>query len=276
MSIHHPTSASSSAGWPCWRSSPSPAGSAWKALRDAKPEDDRRRPRRPAAEHRGRRAREKKEVVETLSVTGTLARMRRAEVAAREAAAVDALMVDEGDLVESGRRADTLDARRLEAQFQEARGRLTASRAELAQREAENERAVRDEEMMSDLWDQQRRRRTRVPRQRPREKGRRGPGERRAGTIEACRKRLDLLEVRETDLEVTRTLRRPRGGAPHRTRRMARAGDPVVTLVSTGEVEAWLQLPERHAACCKPHLRCASNCDVPGSAEPIHADRVHR
>ena len=85
---------------------------------------------------------EKKEMVQMLTVTGTLRAVRRAEVAARESAAVESMTVDEGDLVKEGRCCGTLDGRRLEAQLQEAEAALTAARAELAQREAEHERAT--------------------------------------------------------------------------------------------------------------------------------------
>ena len=75
----------------------------WKAMRDARPEEG------GAAAGGGRppstvifKPAEKKEMVEFLAVTGTLRALHRAEVAAREAAAVESMEVNEGDLVEAG------------------------------------------------------------------------------------------------------------------------------------------------------------------------------
>jgi RND family efflux transporter MFP subunit len=217
---------------------------------------------------------EQREVVATLAATGTLRAVRRADVAARESAAVEAVLADEGDRVEEGAVMARLDPRRLEAQVQEAEAGLTALKAELAQRLAERERAVKDEEMMRGLWDQ------------------RAVAEREfldsvreakvAAALEnvaiegvaASEKRLRLLEVRRADLEV----RAPFAGrvvARHaELGEWLREGDPVVTLVSTGEVEAWLHLPERHASTLKQATPESVELRVPGHPNPIRADRL--
>ena len=191
---------------------------------------------------------EEKPMVELIQVTGTLRAVRRAEVAARESGAVKSVSVDEGDTVKTGESLAVLDGRRLDAQQAEAEAELIAARAELAQREAENERARRDEEMMRQLWDKKavaereyldslRGARVAMAQQNAA-----------AESIAAAEKRRELLNVRRGDLSVL---------APFDGRVVARhlelgewlrEGDPVVTLVSTGEVEAWLELPERHVA----------------------------
>ena len=126
----------------------------WQSLRDAKPaEGAGAGPGRPPSVVIVRPAVEK-EVVESLTVTGTLRAVRRAEVAALEAAAVDELAVDEGDLVEEGGLLARLDQRRLESQLQEAEAALTSAQAELAQRKAELDRALQNQEMMRDLWEE--------------------------------------------------------------------------------------------------------------------------
>jgi len=247
----------------------------WRALRDAKPGE--------AATGAGAgrppstvitRPVERREVVEYLEATGTLRAVRRSQVAARESAAVEELLVDEGDRVDAGAVIARLDPRRLAAQLQEAEASLTAARAELAQREAERERAVRDEEMMRGLWEERavaereyldslRERKVAIARENAARE-----------SIEAASKRLDLLEVRRADLSIV---------APFDAEVVARhaelgewlnEGDPVATLVSIGEIEAWLQLPERHVALLRGTSPEAVELLVAGRPEPIQADRM--
>lgn len=246
----------------------------WKALRDAKPggEAGRGGGGRPPSAVVVRPA-ASKEIVETLSVTGTLRAVRRAEVAARESSAVDELLVDESDTVESGAVLARLDPRRLKAQIQEASAALTSARADLAQRDAEKQRAVQDEEMMRGLWEQ------RAVAEREYLDSLRGMkvAEARANAasemIEAAQQRLDLFELRKDDLEVR---------APFNGRVLAlhteigewlAEGDPVVTLVSTGEAEAWLELPERHAQLLRETSPTNVRIEVTGVAESIQADK---
>lgn len=245
----------------------------WRALSSAKPGNGGGGPggERPPAAVIVTPA-EEREVVESLSVTGTLRAVRRAEVAARESAAVDALQVDEGDLVEEGEVLATLDPRRLEALIQEAAASLTAAEAELAQREAELERARLDEKMISDLWND------RAVAEREfldsvRElKVAEAQVNARVEAIEAARKRSELLAVRRTDLEI----RAPFAGRVvtlhTEVGEWLREGDPVVTLISTGEAEAWLQLPERHAAVMRQTSPEAVEIRLPGRSEPLQAD----
>jgi RND family efflux transporter MFP subunit len=92
--------------------------------------------------------------------------------------------------------------------------------------------------------------------------------------IEASQQRLDLLEVRQDDLEVR---------APFDGRVVARhtevgewlsEGSPVATLVSAGEAEAWLQLPERHARLLRQASPENIELKVTGIDQPIHADKL--
>jgi multidrug efflux system membrane fusion protein len=246
----------------------------WKALRDAEPEAG--GPRgggRPPSVVIVKPALEKT-VVENLTVTGTLRAVRRAEVAARESGAVDAIAVDEGDLVEKDAVLARLDGRRLEAQVQEAEADLTAAVAERAQRQAEWERAISDEKMMRELWDEQ------AVAEREYLDSVRGlkVAEARADAsgkaIDAATKRLDLLKVRRGDLEV----RAPFGGrvvVRHvEPGEWLREGDPVATILSTMEAEAWLQVPERHAMKLRETAPEAVVLRVPGMDVPIRADRL--
>ena len=246
-----------------------------KAMRDAKPEGGGAAPGggRPPSTVIFQEAGEQ-EMVETIRVTGTLRAVRRAEVAAREPGAVESMTVDEGDAVREGAVLATIDGRRLETQLAEAEAGLIAARAELTQREAENDRARQDEEMMRKLWDQKavaereyldslRGAKVALARQNAADE-----------SIAAAEKRRDLLNVRTGDLSVK---------APFDGRVVARhselgewlrEGDPVVTLVSTGEVEAWLQLPERHVAALREAKPESVELTVPGRSEPLRADKL--
>ncbi|BCX48982.1 RND family efflux transporter, MFP subunit [Haloferula helveola] len=246
----------------------------WKALNDAKPDaGGKGGGGRPPSAVIFRPA-EKREIVETLTATGTLRATRRAEVAAIESGAIESLSVDEGDAVEAGAVLAKIDARRLEAQLQEASAGLTSAKAELAQREAEQERAVQDEEMMRGLWDQravaEREYLDSLREMKVAEARTRAAKE----MIEAAAKRLELLEVRQKDLEVR---------APFAGRVVVRhtelgewvsEGAPVVTLVSTGEAEAWLQLPERHASLLRETSPAQVELKFSGVGESISADKL--
>lgn len=247
----------------------------WKALSDAKPEAG------PAGPPGGRppstvitRPIEEKEIVEHLSVTGTLRAVRRAEVAARESAAVDSLEADEGDLLEAGDVIAKLDTRRLEAQKQEGSAALTAARAEMTQREAEHERAVLDEEMMRGLWEERavaEREYLDSLREMKVADARVNAG---SEAIEVAKKRLELLDVRLADLEIKAPFAGRVVAVHTELGEWVNEGDPVITLVSTGEIEAWLQLPERSAALLKQASPKSVNLRLPGRKESITADKL--
>lgn len=247
----------------------------WKALSDAKPGAG------PAGPPAGRppstviiRPVEEKKVVEHLSVTGTLRAVRRAEVAARESAAVDSLQADEGDLIEAGDVIAKLDTRRLEAQKQEASAALTAARAEMTQREAEHDRAVLDEEMMRGLW-QERAVAEREYLDSLREmKVADARSNAASEAIEVAKKRLELLDVRFADLQIKAPFAGRVVAVHTELGEWVNEGDPVITLVSTGEIEAWLQLPERSAALLKQASPESVQLRLPGRKESIMADKI--
>ncbi|MFC7339240.1 efflux RND transporter periplasmic adaptor subunit [Haloferula chungangensis] len=246
-----------------------------KALREAEPEIG------PAGGAGGRPPStvivspvEESEIVENLTVTGTLRAVHRAEVAARESAAVDSLNVDEGDLIEAGAVIAKLDTRRLEALKQEATAALTASKAELTQREAERERAVLDEEMMRGLWDERAVAEREYLDSLREMKVSEAQVNAAKEAVEVASKRFELLDVRFVDLEIK---------APFSGRVVAvhtelgewlNEGDPVITLVSTGAVEAWLQLPERKASLLKHASPESVQLRLPGRNESIKADSI--
>jgi len=191
---------------------------------------------------------ESKLVQERHRVTGTLRAAQRSEVAAQEPGAVETVEVDVGDRVEKGDRLVSLDARRLEAQLAEAKSRLAGAGAVVTQRTAEASRAARDLEMKRGLLSE-----------RAVSEREFLDAEREASVADARKKaaederaalasQLELLQVRLEDLDVR---------APFPGRVVERhvdpgewlaGGEPVVTLVSDGVVEAWLSVPERFIA----------------------------
>ncbi len=187
-------------------------------------------------------------VQQTRRVTGTLQAVSRAEVAAQEAAAVQEVMVDEGDLVEKGEVLAVLDGRRLKAEFAEARARETAAKAGVSQREAETKRADSDLEMKRGLVEKgavSRREQLDAEREATVAIARLQAAK---DELAAVKSQIDLLQVRQEDLEVK---------APFQGRIVARHVDPgewvsagtsVVSLVSRGTIEAWLDVPERYVS----------------------------
>ncbi len=191
---------------------------------------------------------ESRTAVERQRVTGSLMAKSRAEVAARESGAVEVVKVDEGDAVKKDDVIATLDARRLNAELAQARARVTVAEAMVLQREAESKRADSDLQSKKDLLED------RAVSKREVLDAEREAAVAKARTqaardeLTAERSVLELLQVRLGDLEVK---------APFDGRVVARhvepgewlaAGAPVVTLVSIGEIEAWLNVPERFSA----------------------------
>lgn len=181
-------------------------------------------------------------------VVGTLRAVQRADVAAREDGAVNEVLVDEGDLVEKHQILVRLDPRRIEAQLAQAQATLTASQSLIDQRKAEQSRTATDLEAKrklftleaiseSELLDAEREAKVSASQ----EKSARDQ-------VTAAAAALKLLEVRRDDLVIR---------APFDARVVTRhtepgewlrPGDSVLTLVSNGKLEAWLQVPERYAA----------------------------
>jgi len=185
---------------------------------------------------------------ETLRVSGTLRAVTRSDIAVRESGAIQTILVDVGDTVKTGDRLATIDGRRLVTARAEVVANQTAARALVTQREAEHKRAKDDLDMKQQLAED-------------RVISRRDLLDAESlVTVSAARKQaakdqlgvlasqLELNDVRKEDLTIV---------APFVGRVVARhaepgewlaAGSPVVTLVSSGQIEAWLDVPERYAA----------------------------
>ena len=181
-------------------------------------------------------------------VTGELRAVRRSSVATREAGLVIDMPVREGTRVKAGdvlARLDSgilqLELKRAEADGAAAAGIVAERNANLAWREKELElyrqSAERGASNVKELLDAESIAtiaRTRVMQ-----------AERLAGVAAA---RVELLKKRQADM----TVRAPFDGVV--LARLAELGewvgegDPLVELVSVGEVEAWLDIPQRYFA----------------------------
>ena len=177
--------------------------------------------------------------------TGEIRAARRSVLAAEEEGLVADVLVREGDRVEAGQVVARLDATRAGLELRRSEAVLLASRASVAEREALVDNARRDLERVQQTFD------------------RGGGNEREIDTartelsaaearLEAARADVVLNEVL-VDLAKTRVddmiVRAPFTGRV--VRRVAEsgqwlgAGDSVAEIVSLGEVEAWIDVPER-------------------------------
>jgi len=178
-------------------------------------------------------------------VIGSLRAASSATLAALEEGALVEVAVKEGAAVEKGAVIARTDTRRLVAMRNETRAELAAAEAIRRQREAELENAKQDlvaieaaarDNAVSDRVLREARMTVAV---------REAQILAAAEAISTIEGRLELLEVRIDDAVV----RAPFDGeviARHaEPGEWIRPGEPIVTLNSTGTIEAWLEVPER-------------------------------
>jgi RND family efflux transporter MFP subunit len=180
-------------------------------------------------------------------VTGSLRAVARGNVAALEEGRIIEITVREGATVRQGNVIARIDARRLKAQHAELTATLQASVAHVEQRNLELRQTKRDLDRSQQLVTS---RATSVEEHQHREtsasvaEAQLNVAEKRLAEIEG---QLALLNVRLADVVV----RAPYDGIV--VERHAQPGEwihpgePFVTLVSSGEIEAWLDVPERFA-----------------------------
>ena len=191
---------------------------------------------------------ENKVSTQTLEVVGTLRAKSRSKIAAREAGAILAINFEEGDLVEINTVIATLDARRLDAQIAEATAQITVAEALVHQKESRVKRSAIDLAMKEELFAAKALSEAEVLDARSANNVDNSVLASAKDSLKAAKSRLELLNVRLDDLKIL---------APFTGRvverhiepgEWAEPGSPVVTLVSSGEIEAWLQVPERYPA----------------------------
>lgn len=191
---------------------------------------------------------EKRSSQKTHQVVGTLRAKSRAKVAAREAGAILSINSDEGDLVGINSIIATLDTRRLDAQISEAKAQITIAEALVHQKESRAKRSATDLAMKEKLFASKALSESEVLDARSAKNVDISVFTSAKDSLKAAQSRLELLNVRLNDLQIL---------APFTGRVVERHVEPgewvepgsaVVTLVSSGEIEAWLQVPERFAA----------------------------
>ena len=191
---------------------------------------------------------ESKTSTQTHQVVGTLRAKSRAKIAAREAGATLTINFDEGDLVEINSVIATLDTRRLDAQIAEATAEITVAEALVHQKKSRVKRSAIDLAMKETAFAGNALSEAEVLDARSANNVDNSIYASAQDSLKAAKSRLELLNVRLDDLKIL---------APFTGRvverhiepgEWAEPGSAIVTLVSSGEIEAWLQVPERFAA----------------------------
>ncbi len=187
-------------------------------------------------------------VQEHRRVTGSLQAVSRASVAAQESGLIESVLVDEGSLVREGDVIVSLDARRRNAQLEEARAEHANHQAIVSQRLAELEFARLDRDRIRQAHDQGAASERELSEVETMLGVRESQLESARRVVDSTARRVDLLEIRLKDMQVR---------APFDARVVSRhvepgewtePGRPLVTLVSTGMIEARLEVPERYAS----------------------------
>lgn len=185
---------------------------------------------------------------QTQTIVGTLRAKSRSDIAAREAGSILTIEIDEGDLVKKNDVIATLDGRRLTAQIAEANAEITVAEALVHQKKSRVKRSGIDLAMKEKLFAQKAISESEVLDARSANNVDNSVFKATEDSLKAAQSRLKFLSVRSEDLKVL---------APFDGRVVARhaelgewvaAGTHVATLISSGEIEAWLKVPERFAS----------------------------
>lgn len=182
---------------------------------------------------------------ERIKATGFLQAISRSNVAAQEAGAVLAMPVDEGDPVKKGAPLAILDPRRLQAQVNEGKARLTAARNLFLQRTAEATRAQSDFDMKEKLRPTNAvSESTLLDSEKALAVAKSLANSALEGIAEA-ESRLKLLEIQLDDLKVKAPFDGVVVARDVEPGEWVGAGQTVASILATDPVEAWLKVPAR-------------------------------
>lgn len=184
-------------------------------------------------------------VQQTERITGSLRARSTSMMAALEEGVLLELLVREASVVQKGDVLARIDTRRLEASKSQVQADLAMAQATLVEREAQRANAQADLAALESAAQSGavserdlRNARTMVQTQAALVE---------AGTqaIESLRASLALLQIRIEDAVVKAPFAATITARHAEVGQWIRPGDPLVTLVSTGPLEAWLNMPER-------------------------------
>lgn len=180
------------------------------------------------------------------AVTGSIRAVSRGDVAALEAGRVTKILPRAGHSVKEGDILARIDARRLEAQKREAHANLEVARAELVSREAIAQRAQADLRRAENLVKQNAVSKQEYDLAQANDRVANAEIESAKRQIERLQESIALIDVRLSDTLIK---------APYNATVIERhvepgdwvqPGETLLTLVSSGPVEAWLEVPERY------------------------------
>lgn len=182
----------------------------------------------------------------TARVTGNLRSVQRAGVATQEAGLVVAVLVDVGSVVAEGDVIARLDDRRMKAEQAALAAEREVAQARLGEAKANAEFATADFQRVENLRTGGAAAEIELIRVKTSNDATQAGITAAEQTIERIKARETLVEIRLSDMEITAPFA---GVITERTvdpGEWLSAGDPVVTIVSTGVHEAWLEIPERY------------------------------
>ena len=183
----------------------------------------------------------------TQRVVGTLRAKSRSEIAARESGAVLEIKANEGDSVAKGTVIARLDPRRLTAQIAEARAQITVAKATVHQKKSRVKRSSIDLEMKEKLYRDAAISQSEVLDARSASNVDKSVSAATLDSLKAAESRLELLTVRLEDLDIKAPFAGTVVARHSELGEWVEPGTSIVTLVSTGPIEAWLNVPERFA-----------------------------
>ncbi|PQO30977.1 efflux RND transporter periplasmic adaptor subunit [Bremerella cremea] len=179
--------------------------------------------------------------------TGSLKAVARGSVAALEDGRVLEVTVREGATVKEGDVIARIDSRRLAAQKGELEAAYGTAEALIAQREAELRQANLDMERSTSLIRNNAISQQQFERAETELTIAKAKLETDRRRLDEIRRQLELINVRLDDTEVHAPYDGQVISRHTEPGEWIRAGEPFVTLVSTGKIEAWLEIPERYA-----------------------------
>lgn len=208
-------------------------------------------------------------------VTGDLRAVRRSRVASEEPGIVAEIPVLEGQLVAKGDVLAVLDRKRLELELAQIDADMEVARGVIAERQADFEMAKNDVEAIRTIFEQ----RAANPKElRDAESKLRWAQARVTQSeraVEAIAAQRDLLQKRLEDMTIVAPFEGIVVAKHVELGEWIAAGAPVVDLISTGAVEAWLSVPQSlYAGASDKSLGVAVTIDATGETFTASEKRI--